>query len=86
MGKKRKLMAGAALAAAAVAGVHIINRAIFFNATLKERLTKASDTYFEWRFGKIYFTKQGSGRPLLLLHRLDHTASAEEWGEIRDDL
>lgn len=86
MGKKRKLMAGAALAAAAVAGVHIINRAIFFNATLKERLTGASDTYFEWRFGKIYFTKQGSGRPLLLLHRLDHTASAEEWGEIRDDL
>ncbi len=86
MEKKGKLMAAAVLAAAAVTGVHIINRVIFFQATIKDRLTGDLDTYFQWRFGKIYYTKQGSGKPVLLIHGLDHTASGEEWKHVRDEL
>ena len=87
MGKKRKLLAAATLATAFVAGVHIVNKLAFFYATMKERLKKGtSDTFYDWRFGKIYYTKEGSGKPLLLLHRLNYAASGDEWAAIRGKL
>lgn len=86
MGKKRKLLAAAALTTAVVAGVHIVNRVVFFCSTMKERLKGASDSFYEWRFGRIYYTKEGSGKPLLLIHRLNYAASGYEWESLKKEL
>lgn len=34
---------------------------------------------YSWRFGNIFYTKKGSGSPILLIHELKCTASAAEW-------
>ena len=87
MGKKKKLLAATALAAAAVAGVHVVNKLAFFYSTMKERLKKdASDTFYDWRFGRIYYKKTGSGKPLLLIHRLNYAASGHEWEAVCEAL
>ena len=86
MGKKRKLLVAAALTTAVVTGVHIINRAVFFYSTMKDRLKGNAGSFYEWRFGNIYYTKEGSGKPLLLVHRLEHTASGYEWESLRKEL
>lgn len=86
MGKKRKLLVAAALATAVVSGVHIINRAIFLSSTMRERLKGAADSFYEWRFGRIYYTKEGSGKPLVLLHRLHYAASGYEWEAMKQEL
>lgn len=86
MGHKRKLLAAAALTTAVVAGVHIVNKVIFCCSTMKERLKESSGSFYEWRFGKIYYTKEGTGKPLLLIHRLNYAASGFEWSLIKDEL
>lgn len=86
MGKKRKLLTAAALTASFVAGVHIVNKAVFFCSTMKERLKGTSDTFYDWRFGRIYYTKEGNGKPLLLVHRLNYAASGYEWEALKDEL
>lgn len=35
--------------------------------------------YYNWNFGKIYYTINGSGKPLLLIHDIQPTASSFEW-------
>lgn len=35
--------------------------------------------YYHWKYGNIYYTKSGKGKPVLLIHDLDPTASSYEW-------
>lgn len=34
---------------------------------------------YKWRFGDVYYTKAGSGRPVLLIHDLNASSSGYEW-------
>lgn len=86
MGQKRKLLAATAITTAAIAGIHIINRVVFCCATMKEKLKQSSEVFYEWRFGKIYYTKEGQGKPLLLIHRLNYAASGYEWNTLKKEL
>ena len=65
-----------------LSSIYAINRIIFFLATLKEKLYSNSGKFYNHSAGKIYYTKTGSGSPLLLIHDLNSASSDYEWNEI----
>lgn len=65
---------------------HAVNRVCFSTSTLKNVLKEDDSNYFEWRFGKIKYTKRGTGSPLLLIHDLIVGNSGYEYRKIVDDL
>ncbi|TCT12251.1 pimeloyl-ACP methyl ester carboxylesterase [Natranaerovirga pectinivora] len=60
----------------------IINKSISILSTMKNKLYSYNAQYFQWRFGKIYYTKQGKGSPILLVHNLNTLYSDTEWSQI----
>lgn len=86
MSWKKKLAAVTSLASATVLSIHIINKFIYFSATLDDLLSNPSGSYYEWKFGKIYYTKHGQGKPMLLIHNLTTYSSGYEWHKIVDTL
>ena len=67
---KHKFLTFAALMTGATVAVHFINHTIATAAQLKQMLHISNDNYFEWRFGNIYYTKKGTGSPILLFMTL----------------
>lgn len=84
MGQKAKTLL--ALTAIATATIHIINRVEYSHATTKNIIPSAENRYYEWRFGKIKYTKKGSGTPILLLHDLTPGSSSYEFSKIANAL
>lgn len=68
------------------ASIHIINRIEYSVATVKNVLACSDNNYYEWRFGKIRYTKKGTGSPLLLLHDLSVGCSSYEFNKLIDSL
>ncbi len=66
--------------------IHIINRIQFSIAGKRNILHHVESNYFDWRFGKIHYTKKGNGRPLLLIHDLSAGSSNYEFHKIVDRL
>ena len=66
--------------------IHIINRMISASAVLKNLLNTKNGSYYKWRFGNVFYTKQGSGSPILLIHDLSPSSSAAEWESVVDEL
>ncbi|TCK86782.1 pimeloyl-ACP methyl ester carboxylesterase [Natranaerovirga hydrolytica] len=62
--------------------IYIINKLIFTFSTIKNNLYSYNAQYFQWRFGKIFYTKQGKGQPLLLIHDLNTFSSDIEWSQM----
>lgn len=65
-----------------VVGIHGINKAIQTTSTKKNLLKKDNGKFFNWRYGNIYYSKQGKGSPLLLVHDLNPSSSDYEWHKI----
>lgn len=86
MGWKRKLGFAAVFAGTAIGTLHVINRIFNYIATADNILAEEKFEYYEWRFGKIAYKKQGTGSPLLLVHNLDVCSSSHEWNRIESDL
>ncbi|MEF9917100.1 MAG: alpha/beta fold hydrolase [Lachnospiraceae bacterium] len=86
MSWKKKLATGTALAALTAGAVYIVNKYIYFMATLNDFLSKPKGNYYEWRFGKFFYTKKGSGSPILLVHDLTSASSGYEWNRIEETL
>lgn len=63
-----------------------INKLIFLTSTAKDRLSHKNAKTYEWRFGKIHYTKCGKGTPLLLIHDFIPGSSDYEWQEIIKNL
>ena len=61
------------LTAFAAGTIHLVNRFIDFTASMKNILKTENGNYFDWKNGKIYYTKRGSGTPVLLIHDLVHS-------------
>lgn len=53
---------------------------------MKENLYSDNCNFFNWRFGKIFYTKKGTGSPVLLIHDLDCSSSDSEWRQILFEL
>ncbi|MDD3415639.1 MAG: alpha/beta fold hydrolase [Lachnospiraceae bacterium] len=82
MSFKKKFTTIALLGTATAATIHIINKAIEYSATLYNYLAQPEGNYYDWRFGKIFYTKQGEGSPILLIHDLDVSSSSYEWNAV----
>lgn len=65
-----------------IAALHIINRIISYFSTLKGILNTNQGLFYEWRFGRIFYSKQGTGSPILLIHDLDSSSSSYEWNNL----
>ena len=80
--KTKKIAFISSLVAVSLLVVHLINKFIFYINTYKEHLHSDHSHYYQWRFGKIFYTKEGSGPSLLLVHDLNHASSYYEWKEV----
>ncbi len=70
------------LTALAAGAIHLANRFVNTTAQLKNILRAQTGEYFDWKNGKIYYTKRGTGSPLLLIHELNPISSSYEWCRI----
>ena len=59
---------------------HVINKFIF-NAS-DEHSEEDESNYYNWKFGNIYYKKEGTGSPVLLIHDLNHYSSSMEWDKV----
>lgn len=80
--RNKKLLTAAGIAALTAGAIYGINRFVFFVSTMKELLTSKEKSYYNWRFGDIYYSKQGEGRPVLMIHGLGPAESDYEWHEM----
>lgn len=70
------------LTACTTATMHIINHIINVSSTLKNLLKTEHGRFFDWKYGKIFYTKTGKGSPVVLIHDLNPAASSLEWEKI----
>ncbi len=82
MKSKNRLLTIMILAASAAAATAVLNKCIKITATSKNLLTQSKSLCFKWRFGTIHYTKEGTGKPLLLIHDLTFASSGYEWSRI----
>ena len=81
-----KLFTLVALLGTAAGVIHIANRFIDATSQLKDMLEQPHSKTYDWRFGKIHYTKQGHGSPLLLVHDMMPGASGYEWSSVEKQL
>lgn len=86
MGWKKKLTTAVIVGGAAAGILHVVNRLVYYISTVDNLLYKKDEKYFDWRFGRIYYSKQGNGTPILLIHDLNVSSSAYEWNKVVDNL
>lgn len=66
--------------------LHVLNRLEYTRTLLRNSMACIQNHYYEWRFGKIRYTKTGSGSPLLLLHDLTIGSSLYEYHKLVEEL
>lgn len=76
---KKKLRLCTILTFLATITIYLINKALCYLATIDNILNNTEGNYYEWRFGKIFYKKQGEGKPILLIHDLNAHSSGYEW-------
>lgn len=86
MTTKNKLITALILSSSSIAGISLVNKGIKLSAASKALLDKSQMNFFHWRLGDIYYTKTGTGKPLLLIHDLDSAASSYEWHKVIPNL
>ena len=86
MKNKNKLFTVAIISILTAVTIFIINKIIFLTSILKDILQTQEGYKYEWRFGNIYYTKTGAGKPLLLIHDLDPGSSDLEWSKMVENL
>lgn len=83
---KKRLTTLAALGGLSALAIHVTNKLIYFSSTIDNLLSDTEGHVYEWRFGNIFYTKQGCGKPILLVHDLTPASSGYEWHKIVDEL
>lgn len=82
MKTKNRLFTLMILSASAASATSVINKCIKLSAASKNLLFKSNSLCYKWRFGNIHYTKEGTGKPLLLIHDLAAYSSGYEWNQI----
>lgn len=62
--------------------IHLANRFIDITAQMKNTLKSQNGEYYDWKNGKVFYTKHGSGSPILLIHELNPISSSYEWYKV----
>ena len=76
---KKNLRQFALLTTFATAAIHIINRFISNTAEVKNVLSASKGQFYNWKNGSVFYTKRGTGSPILLVHSLDPICCGKEW-------
>lgn len=79
MKTRNKLLTLLILSTGTAAATAFINKAIQISATSKHLLEQSGSLCYRWRLGNIHYTKEGTGKPLLLVHDLMPASSGYEW-------
>lgn len=83
---KHKLRNAVLITTLAVGCLHVINKCIITASTLKNLLPMRPGKFYNWRFGRVFYRKSGTGRPLLLIHDLTASSSSYEWNQMEKQL
>ena len=83
---KHKLVTISILITLTSLAIALINKFINASAILKNILHPDKGQYYDWRFGKIFYPREGTGKPILLIHDLTPASSSYEWNLIVDTL
>ena len=83
MSSKNKLKSTLLFAGATTLAIHLFNKYIAQSALLNQIFKKENNTYYDSVFGKIYYKKEGSGSPVLLIHDFNLGSSSYEWRKYR---
>ena len=67
---------------ASAAAIYTYNKFIEKTATQNNLLSDKNGEYYNWKFGDIFYTKHGTGSPVLLIHDTDASASSVEWSKL----
>lgn len=86
MGWKKRLTACALVGGVLTSILHVVNRFVYYISTRDNLLEDKEEKYYDWRFGRIFYTKRGNGSPILLIHDLNVASSAYEWHKVVDKL
>ena len=87
MNWKKRVLAVLVLGGVEIGLYHIINRVINRIALRSNELEKTNESsYFNWRFGRIFYEKRGRGKPILLIHDLNVSSSSYEWKHVVNTL
>ena len=84
LGKKCLFVLGISLAK--LGALCLINKSINYLAMLHGNNDHPKNHFFQWRFGDIFYTKKGTGSPVLLIHDLNVTSSSFEWNKTIEQL
>lgn len=82
----KTLAAVSAAMTSAIAGMHYANVLISRQACKKELLFDQEGSYYSFRFGNVFYTRQGKGTPLLLIHQLHPACSHIEFKSLTEEL
>lgn len=66
MSWKKKAITISALSALTTFTIHLANKIIDISATSENHEQNTAGSYFDWKFGNIYYEKYGEGEPVLL--------------------
>lgn len=83
MGKNHSLLKTIVVA---TGSLYAANKLIDYSAKGKNMCSTNLGHFYSSNHGEIYYTKQGKGSPLLLVHNLDTTSSSYEWSKIMKKL
>lgn len=79
MNTKNKAFTLTALVSTAAASTAFLNKYIDISAASKNLLGNTPAHTFKWRLGEVSYTKEGAGKPLLLVHDFYLASSGYEW-------
>lgn len=65
-----------------ITAIYAYNKYVSCTATKKQLLSIEKGNFYTWKNGNIFYTKRGTGSPILLIHDADPTSSSEEWSKI----
>lgn len=82
MKKNNALSTIAKLIAFSTVSIYGFNKFISYCNAKNNSLDDSDGTYYLWKYGKIFYKKEGTGDPLVLVHDLSHCASGKEWDKI----
>lgn len=83
MKRRNKLLTLLLFSTNAALATAFLNKVIKIKATQKNMLAPDLDSFFySWRLGQVYYTKKGSGKPLLLIHDLNAASGSYEWNQM----
>lgn len=79
---KKQINKAIILGGLVTASLHCLNQLFTSIGTSRKIIETKNDLFYDWRFGKIRYTKQGNGTPVLLIHNETPGSSSYEYNRL----